>query len=122
MKEKIKDILWSIRAFILQPIVPTVSMQYLFNNDCSYIANNCLKDKYVYYWKGDFKKGKAVKVKALDHLRHEYREIEMENELLSSAEHHWKEKLERVKEVKTFDPGENFVKNEIVKILEEGLE
>lgn len=129
MKEKIKDILRAIQSFIRQPIVPTVSMKYIIRNDCSYIANNPMKNKYVYYWKGDLKKGKTVKVKALDHLRHDFRKIELENELLSSAEREldsttkeWEKKLERVMKVKTTDLGETFVKNEIIKILKGELE
>lgn len=129
MKEKIKDILWAIQAFIRQPIVPTVSMKYIISNDCSYMANNPMNDKYVYYWKGDLKKGKTVKVKALDHLRHDFRDIELENELLSSTERNfesttkeWEEKLRRVMKVTTTDLGETFVKNEIIKILKGELE
>ena len=122
MKEKIKDILWSIQAFIRQPIVPTVSMQYIISNDCSYMANNPMNDKYVYYWKGDFKKGKTVKVKALDHLRHDFRDIELENELLSSEKREWEDNLQRVMKVTTTDLGETFVKNEIIKILKGELE
>lgn len=122
MEEKIKDILWSIQAFIRQPIIPTVSMEYLFKHDCSYMANNPIKDKYVYYWEGDFKKGKTVKVKALDHLRHEFTKIELENELLSSEKREWEDKLQRVMKVTTTDLGETFVKNEIIKILKGELE
>jgi len=129
MKEKIKDILWAIQSFIRQPIVPTVSMQYIISNDCSYIANNPMKNKYVYYWKGDIKKGKTVKVKALDHLRHDFRDIELENEFLSADKRNleyttkeWEKKLEKVIKVETHDLGETFVKNEIIKILKGELE
>ena len=117
MKEKIKDILWSIRAFILQPIVPTVSMKYLFDKDCSYTANNPMKNKYVYYWEGDFKKGKAVKVRAIDHLRHDYIELEAEKEELEWEKRNWEDRIQKVMKVETHDLGENFVKNEIIRIL-----
>ena len=117
MKEKIKDILWSIRAFILQPIIPTVSMKYLFDKDCSYTANNPMKNKYVYYWEGDFKKGKAVKVRAIDHLRHYYIELEAEKEELEWEKRNWEDRIQKVMKVETHDLGENFVKNEIIRIL-----
>lgn len=122
MNEKIEDIIWRIKGFIRQPIIPTVSIQYLFDKDCSYAANDPMKDKYVYYYEGDFIKGKTVKVKALDHLRHDFKKLEIENEFLSSENRDWEEKLQKVMKVKTTDLGENFVKNEIIKILKGELE
>lgn len=123
-----KDILWSIRSFIVQPIVPIVSVQYIMDNKCYYTGNNYMTDKYVYYWKGDFKTGKSVKVRSLDLARYKLKEnhlnmirYEDENSRLYSQIVNWEEKLEKVKEVQTHDLGENFVKNEIINILEEGL-
>ena len=75
MKEIIKDMLWYIRAFLCQPTVPTVSIQYIIDNNCSYTANDFMIDKYVYYWKGDYKTGKAVKVRSLDMARYEYTKL-----------------------------------------------
>ncbi len=129
MKEKIKDILWTIQAFIRQPIVPIVSVQYIMDNKCSYTGNNYMTDKYVYYWKGDFKTGKSVKVRSLDLARYKLKEnrlnmtrYEDENSRLYSQIVDWEEKLERVTKVNTTDLGETFVKNEIIKILKGELE
>ena len=68
----ISNILWNIKAFISQPIIPTVSMKYIIEHDGTYSSNNMLKDRYVYYWIGDFKTGKQVKVKSIDVLRHDF--------------------------------------------------
>ena len=58
----IKDIIWNIKAFIAQPIIPTKKFSWVIKNDCSWIgwSNN---DKWVYYWYGDDKKGYQVKVR-----------------------------------------------------------
>ena len=72
IKNIFKDVIWSIKAFIAQPIIPIVSMEYVLDNDGSYLANDFMTDKYVYYWIGDFKSGKQVKVKALDVARYQY--------------------------------------------------
>lgn len=61
MKEKIEDILWTIKAFIYQPVIFRKSIEWIIEHEGSYngiSANN----KWVYYWVGDFKKGKQYKV------------------------------------------------------------
>jgi hypothetical protein len=71
IKNIFDDVIWNIKAFIAQPIIPTVSMQYVLDNDGTYSSNDFMSDKYVYYWIGDFKTGKQVKVKSLDVARYE---------------------------------------------------
>lgn len=71
--DKIIDIINSISNFIYQLTTPTVSMDYVIQHDGSWSANDFLTDKYVYYWIGDFKTGRAVKVKAIDAARYAYR-------------------------------------------------
>jgi len=53
-------------------LIPTVSLDYIIEHNCSYVANDFLKDPYIYYWEGDFKTGRQVKVKSIDILRNEY--------------------------------------------------
>lgn len=81
MKMTISNILWNIKAFLSQPIIPTVSMKYIIEHGGTYSANNMLKDRYVYYWIGNFKTGKQVKVKSIDVLRHEYKKLEYKETL-----------------------------------------
>ena len=75
-KQFFEDLIWNIKSFIYQPFVHTVTMDYVITQNGSYSSNNMLTDKYVYYWIGDFKTGKAVKVKSIDVLRHEYKMLE----------------------------------------------
>ena len=77
----LSNILWNIKAFISQPIIPTVSMKYVIEHCGTYSANNMLKDRYVYYWIGNFKTGKQVKVKSIDVLRYEYKKLEYKETL-----------------------------------------
>lgn len=74
---KIINIINSISNFIYQLITPTVSMEYVIENDCSWLANSFLTDKYVYYWIGDSKNEQSVKVKSLDAIRYAYRQLRM---------------------------------------------
>lgn len=53
-------------------LVPTVSLDYIIKHNCSYVANDYLNDPYVYYWEGDFKTGRQVKVKSIDILKDKY--------------------------------------------------
>lgn len=82
LQKKIKTYLdeatWNITSFLYQPIVPTVTYEYVINNDGSYSSNNMMIDDYVYYWIGDSKSGKEVKVKSVDVLRHEYKKLRAE--------------------------------------------
>ena len=71
----IKDLLWNIKAFLHQPIIPTVSMHYIIIHNGSYLGNDFMKDKYVYYWIGDFNTGSKVKVQSLDVARYKYIEL-----------------------------------------------
>lgn len=50
-------------------IIPTVSLDYVKEHNGSWSANNPEEDNYVYYWIGDFKTGKEVKVKSIEVLR-----------------------------------------------------
>ena len=70
--DKIIHIINSISKFAYQLITPTVSIEYVIENDCSWSANSFLTDKYVYYWVGDSKNGQSVKVKSLDAIRYAY--------------------------------------------------
>lgn len=56
-------------------------MEYVIEHGGTYSANNMLKDRYVYYWIGNFKTGKQVKVKSIDVLRHEYKKLEYKETL-----------------------------------------
>lgn len=76
--DKIIDVINSISNFTYQLITPTVSMEYVIENDGSWSANDFLTDKYVYYWIGDFKNGQSVKVKSLDAIRYAYRQLRMD--------------------------------------------
>lgn len=71
----IKDLFWNVKTFLHQPIIPTVSMNHVIIHNGSYLGNDFMKDKYVYYWIGDFKTGKEVKVKSLDVARYRYKEL-----------------------------------------------
>lgn len=55
-------------------LVPIVSLDYITQHDCAYVANDFdfLNNPYVYYWEGDFKTGHMVKVKSIDILRDKY--------------------------------------------------
>ena len=53
---------WSIRAFLLQPIVPTKTIEWIEKNKCSYNGSS-ENGKWDYYWYGSFKKGYEVKVR-----------------------------------------------------------
>ncbi len=118
MKERIKNILWCIGAFLHQPIVPTVSIDYILKNDCSYIANDFMTDDYVLYWDGDLKKGREVKVKAIDIARYEYNRCYLDTEeAVNKADHLLGDLYKKVKAVETHDLGENLVKNEILGII-----
>ena len=81
-KEFFESLIWNIKSFFYQPIVPIVSMNYVLEHNGSYSSNNMLTDKYVYYWIGDFKTGKAVKVKSIDVLKHEYKMLKAEMMLI----------------------------------------
>lgn len=113
--KKLKDVLWYIRAYILQPKIPVVSVQYILDKGCSYTANDYMKDKYVYYWEGDFKKGKEVKVKSLDILRYEYSKLELEYDDKKT------EILGLIDQIKTHDIKEDSIKNKIVDIINMNL-
>lgn len=65
---------WSIRAFILQPIVPVVPFSHVVENDGSWNGGSASKDKYVYYQIGN----KEVKVKSIEVLRHILNKKELE--------------------------------------------
>ena len=54
-----------------QDEIPTVSIDYVIKNGCSWTSNYCSKDEYIYYWDGDFESGKQVKVPALEQARYE---------------------------------------------------
>lgn len=71
----IKDLFWNVKTFLHQPIIPIVSMEKVIAHNGSYLGNDFMKDKYVYYWIGDFKTGKEVKVKSLDVARYRYIEL-----------------------------------------------
>lgn len=65
---------------------PTVSYQYVKEHRCSYSANTPEKDEYVYYWEGDFRTGREVKVKSVEILRQilnekDYQIIELQYEI-----------------------------------------
>jgi hypothetical protein len=79
--KKFKEIIDNVKSFVAQPIVPTVSMDYVLENDGYYSGNDFMTDKYVYYWVGDFKSGKSVKVKSLDVARYEYDKLKMEGDM-----------------------------------------
>jgi hypothetical protein len=66
----IKDLLWNIKAFLHQPIIPTVPMNYVIIHNGSHLGNDFMKDRYEYYWIGDFKTGRQVKVRSLDIARY----------------------------------------------------
>ena len=53
-------------------LIPTVSLDYIIQHNCSYVANDFLNDPYVIYWEGDFNTGHPVKVKSIDILRDKY--------------------------------------------------
>ena len=63
---------WTIRAYILQPIVPVKHLDYVLEHNGTWSAGDMLTDKYCEYWVGDFKKGKAVKVRSIEVVRHAY--------------------------------------------------
>ena len=56
-------------------LVPTVSPDYIIKHKCSYVANDYFHNSYVYYWNGDFKTGRKVKVKTIDFLRGKYLDL-----------------------------------------------
>lgn len=57
---------------------PTVSYRYVREHNCVYSANLAEKDDYVYYWEGDFRTGREVKVKSIEILRHRLMEKELD--------------------------------------------
>lgn len=62
LKEFIEDTLWNIKAFLAQPIIPTVTIVFVMDNDGEWICDS--KDgQYSYYWIGDDKTGYQVRVK-----------------------------------------------------------
>ena len=81
IKDMIDNTVWSVKSFFAQPIIPTVSMDYVIENDGSYLGNDFMSDKYVYYWIGNFKTGKKVKVKSLDVARYQYNQLKMEGDM-----------------------------------------
>jgi hypothetical protein len=64
-------------------LVPTVSLDYIIKHNCSYIANDYLNDPYVYYWEGDLKTGRQVKVKSIDILKDQY--LKLLSEILQNT-------------------------------------
>lgn len=61
-KEFIENVTWNIKAFILQPIIPVKTMDWVIANNCSWSGNSG-NGKWQYYWYKDFKTGYQVKVK-----------------------------------------------------------
>ena len=61
-KEFIKDKLWNIKSFILQPIVPEKNLGWIITHRCSY-SGSSKNNKWDYYWYGDFKTGYQVKTR-----------------------------------------------------------
>ena len=55
-----KEPLWTLRSFLLQPIVFTKTEAWVKNHNCSYSGSS---NKYDYYWYGDFNTGKQVKIR-----------------------------------------------------------
>lgn len=54
---------------------PVVSINYVLRNNGTWMSGDFLKDKYERHWIGDFKTGKAVRVKALDVGRYKYKKL-----------------------------------------------
>ena len=59
-----KDFLWIVKAFLLQPIIPTKTKEWVVSNGCSYTGES-KNGKYDYYWYGNFKTGYQVKIKKI---------------------------------------------------------
>ena len=59
---KVKDFIWNIKAFIKQPIIPIKTMEWVTENNCSYIGES-ENGKWRYYWYGNFKTGHQVKIR-----------------------------------------------------------
>ena len=62
MKEFLENIIWNVRAFINQPIIPIKTMDWVTKNNCSFIGTS-KNNKWNYYWYGNFKTGYQVKVR-----------------------------------------------------------
>lgn len=65
MKDFFEDAIWTVKAFIAQPVIPIVSLDYVKEYDGSWNGNNAEVDKYVFYEVND----KIVKVRAIEVLR-----------------------------------------------------
>jgi hypothetical protein len=65
VRDFFEDAIWTIKAFIAQPIIPIVSLDYIKENAGSWNGNNAETDKYVFYEVND----KIVKVRAIEVLR-----------------------------------------------------
>ena len=61
IKDAFDDLIWSVKAFFYQPIVPRVSPQYIVEKDLSY-SSSSKNRKWDYYWEGNFISGREVKV------------------------------------------------------------
>ena len=59
---------WTIRAYLIQPVVFTKPYSYVLQNDGLYTAGNARTDKYVHFDVNN----REVKVKSIDILRYEY--------------------------------------------------
>lgn len=53
---------WNIRALLLQPYIPTKSIEFVKACGASH-SGESENGKYLYYWIGDFKSGYQVKVR-----------------------------------------------------------
>ena len=84
IKESFESLIWSIKAFLSQPYIPIVSMDYVITHNGSYSSNDFMTNKYVYYWIGDFKTGKQVKVKSIDVLKYEYLQLKTREERINN--------------------------------------
>ena len=73
IKEKLENIVWNIKAVLHQPIVHKVNLQYVLDKNLSW---SCSTDKWCYYWEGDFKTGKEVKVSRIEYLEWERNRLE----------------------------------------------
>lgn len=114
--EVIKDLLHNMKGFFSWYFAPVVSIDYIYKDDVTYVCNNPMEDKYVYYWIGNITVGKWIRIKSIDILKDKY-------ETMINESNNKRDKiLKRIdKEIETRVLREKTIKDKIKRIIEEEL-
>lgn len=62
IKEFISDMFWSVKSFILQPVIPKKNIEWIKKHNCFY-SGSSKNEKWDYYWYGNFRTGYQVKTR-----------------------------------------------------------